>query len=245
MEYKVQRGDTIAQVTKTMGSDWQTIKNLNPKAVGRSKANGNWFVREGAVLSDQPQSNFATILKAAENSQTSKSQVAASSAVNTNATATTNATTTNERVHTIKAGDTVWGLATKTYHVNPQEILKANNISDPKSLQVGQTLTIPQAPEKTGKETVVASWYGSYHQGLPMANGQLFDMNAPTIAHKDIPLGTKVLLENPETGETATATVTDRGPYVQGRDVDLSYKLAQRLSLDKQGVGNLTMQVLL
>lgn len=239
MEYKVQRGDTIAQVTKTMGSDWQTIKNLNPKAVGRSKVNGNWFVREGAVLSNQPQSSFETALKAAGNSQTSTSKVAEGS--NENA----NTNTANARVHTIKAGDTVWGLATNTYHVNPQDILKANNITDPKSLQVGQTLTIPQQTGNTEKETVVASWYGSYHQGLPMANGQPFDMNAPTIAHKDIPLGTKVLLENPETGETATATVTDRGPYVQGRDVDLSYKLAQRLSLDKQGVGNLTMQVLL
>ncbi len=92
---------------------------------------------------------------------------------------------------------------------------------------------------------MVASWYGRYHHGQTMANGEPFDMYAPTIAHKDIPLGTKVLLENPDTGQKATATVTDRGPYVQGRDVDLSYKLAQRLSLDKQGVGNLTMQVLL
>ncbi len=148
------------------------------------------------------------------------------------------------RTHTLKAGETVWDLATKTYHVNPEDILKANNINDPSTLQIGKTLSIPQAPEKSEKESVVASWYGRYHHGLTMANGEPFDMFAPTIAHKDIPLGTKVLLENPETGQKVTATVTDRGPYVQGRDVDLSYKLAQRLSLDKQGVGNLTMQVL-
>ena len=239
MEYKVQRGDTIAYVSKAMGSDWQTLKNLNPQAVGRSKVNGNWFVREGAVLSDQPKANFDTILKAAKGSESSKNKMSASS------NGPTNAVTAKERTHTLKAGDTVWDLATKTYHVNPQEVLKTNNISDPQSLQIGQTLSIPQAPEKSEKETVVASWYGKYHHGQTMANGQPFDMNAPTIAHKDIPLGTKVLLENPDTGQTATATVTDRGPYVQGRDVDLSYKLAQRLSLDKQGIGNLTMQVLL
>ncbi len=58
MEYKVQRGDTIAHVSKVMGSDWQTLKKLNPQAVGRSKANGNWFVREGAVLSDQTKADF-------------------------------------------------------------------------------------------------------------------------------------------------------------------------------------------
>ncbi len=235
MEYKVHRGDTIAHVKKVMGSDWQTLKKLNPAAVGRSKANGNWFVREGAVLTGQPKSDFSTILKTAEGRTTTT--------VGGNGQA--NATAAKERKHTMNAGETVWGLATKTYHVNPEEIIKANNISDPRTLQIGQTLTIPQAPEKPDKESVVASWYGSYHQGLPMANGEPFDMNAPTIAHKDIPLGTKVLLENPETGQKATATVTDRGPYVKGRDVDLSYKLAQRLSLDKQGVGNLTLQVLL
>ena len=235
MEYKVQRGDTIAHVKKVMGSDWQTLKKLNPQAVGRSKANGNWFVREGAVLADQPKSDFSTILKAAEGRATTT--------LGGNVQAKT-AATTKDRNHILKAGETVWDLATNTYHVNPEEIIKANNISDPKSLQIGQTLSIPQAEDKSDKESVVASWYGRYHQGQTMANGEPFDMNAPTIAHKDIPLGTKVLLENPETGQKATATVTDRGPYVKGRDVDLSYNLAQRLSLDKQGIGNLTMQVL-
>jgi rare lipoprotein A len=238
MEYKVQRGDTIAHVSKVMGSDWQTLKKLNPQAVGRSKANGNWFVREGAVLSDQTKADFGSILKSAESRATLKNKETGSSQGQEKPTAA------KMRTHTLKAGETVWDLATKTYHVNPEDILKANNINDPSTLQIGKTLNIPQAPEKSEKESVVASWYGRYHHGLTMANGEPFDMFAPTIAHKDIPLGTKVLLENPETGQKVTATVTDRGPYVQGRDVDLSYKLAQRLSLDKQGVGNLTMQVL-
>jgi rare lipoprotein A len=238
MEYKVQRGDTIAQVSKTLGSDWQTLKKLNPEAVGRSKANGNWFVREGSVLSNQSKSDFAAILKSAENQATITDKRTG------RAGAQTATPSTNIRTHTLQAGETVWELATKKYHVNPQDILKANNIDAPQSLQIGSTLTIPDAPKKTGKESVVASWYGKNHHGQTMANGQPFDMYAPTIAHKDIPLGTKVLLENPNTGQKVTATVTDRGPYIKGRDVDLSYKLAQRLSLDKQGVGNLTLQVL-
>ncbi|MFH0781141.1 MAG: LysM peptidoglycan-binding domain-containing protein [Pseudomonadota bacterium] len=238
MEYKVQRGDTIAHVSRVMNADWQTLKKLNPKAVGRSNANGNWFVKEGAVLSDQPKSNFDTILKSVKNSQTGKNSI------NRTDNGLKQTSAAQEQTHTLKAGETVWGLATKIYHVNPEEILKLNSINDPRSLQIGQTLKIPKQPEKSVKENIVASWYGQYHQGLPMANGEPFDMYAPTIAHKDIPLGTKVLLENPATGEKVTATVTDRGPYVQGRDVDLSYKLAQRLSLDKQGIGNLTMQVL-
>jgi len=238
MEYKVQRGDTIAHVNKVMGSDLQTLKKLNPKAVGRSSVNGSWFVREGAVLRDQPKSNFGAILKSAEGRQTVKNKGTSGS------NGPEKTAPGKERLHTLKAGETVWELAIKIYHVNPEEIIKLNNITDPRSLQIGQTLRIPEPQKPLGKEEVVASWYGRDHHGRPMANGELFDMNAPTIAHKDIPLGTKVLLENPETGQKVTATVTDRGPYIQGRDVDLSYKLAQRLSLDKQGVGNLTMQVL-
>ena len=238
MEYTVQRGDTIAHVSKTMGTNWQKIKELNPKAVGRSSQNGNWFLREGATISDQPKADFAATLKSAQNQQV---DIKKSSEGASEKNAAKNSKTAP---HTLKSGETVWGLATKKYHVNPQDILELNNIKDPRTLQIGQTLRIPEPAGPSGKEEVVASWYGSYHQGRPMANGKPFNMYAQTIAHKDIPLGTKVLLENPETGERATATVTDRGPYVQGRDVDLSYKLAQRLSLDKQGVGNLIMEVL-
>lgn len=242
MEYTVQRGDTIAHVTKVMGSDWRTLKELNPQAVGRSRVNGNWFVREGATLTDQPKSGFAATLKKAEQQQPAtekpekpeKSGAAAVKSENNGS---------GEQTHTLKAGETVWDLATKKYHVNPEDILKLNNITDPRSLQIGRTLRIPQA-QTTEKKEVVASWYGQYHHGRPMANGEPFNMYGPTIAHKEIPLGTKVLLENPETGQRATATVTDRGPYIKGRDVDLSYQLAQKLSLEKQGVGNLLLSVL-
>jgi rare lipoprotein A len=151
---------------------------------------------------------------------------------------------TPERSHKVKAGDTVWALAVKVYHVDPKEIVRLNNISDPRKLQIGQVLRIPGKMQSSGKEAVVASWYGREHHGRPMANGVPYDMYAPTIAHKELPLGTRVLLENPATGEKATATVTDRGPYISGRDVDLSYHLAQRLSLERQGVGSLTMEIL-
>ena len=242
MEYTVQRGDTIAHVTKVMGSDWRTLKELNPQSVGRSRVNGNWFVREGATLSNQPKSEFAASLKKAEQQQPAIEKPEKLHKPGP-ATGKTENNNSGELTHTLKAGETVWELATKKYHVNPEDILKLNNITDPRSLQIGRTLRIPQAQSTETKE-VVASWYGQYHHGRPMANGEPFNMYGPTIAHKEIPLGTKVLLENPETGERATATVTDRGPYIKGRDVDLSYQLAQKLSLEKQGVGNLLLSVL-
>lgn len=256
MEYTVQRGDTIANVSKSMGSDWQRLKELNPQAVGRSSKNNNWFLREGATLSDQPKTDFAATLKQVGEQKLNSTKPAEAS------TGQDGMKNSEELTHTLKAGETVWGLATKVYHVNPEEIMKLNNITDPRSLQIGRSLRIPKSQgqgetqgqgESRGvveaqgqgeKAEVVASWYGQYHHGRTMANGQPFNMYGQTIAHKDIPLGTKVLLKNPETGEQATATVTDRGPYIKGRDVDLSYQLAQQLSLEKQGVGSLIMKVL-
>ncbi len=263
MEYKVQRGDTIAQISKLMGSNWRNLKQLNPQAVGHSRVNGNWFFREGTTLTDQPKKDFAAMLGAAETPKADRKNTATATAYRqepvTAAEASQESTIAapagQERAHTVKAGETVWDLAVNTYHVNPDDLLKANNITDPRSLQIGQTLRIPGGPaqaaaeqvaavDREDKEQVVASWYGRYHHGMTMANGKPFDMFAHTIAHKDIPLGTRVRLENPDTGEKVTATVTDRGPYIKGRDVDLSYRVAQSLSLDKQGVGNLILRVL-
>jgi rare lipoprotein A len=150
-------------------------------------------------------------------------------------------------VHILRKGETIWGLAREKYKVDPAEILRCNKIDNPNKLRVGQQIRIPTETQGglTGaSEKVVAGWYGEYHQGRLMANGEPFDMHGATIAHRNIPIGAEVELENPKTGEKARAVVTDRGPYHRGRDVDLSYGLAQRLSIAKQGVGNLKMRVL-
>jgi rare lipoprotein A len=149
-------------------------------------------------------------------------------------------------VHILKKGENIWDLASKRYKVDPAEILHLNKISNPNNLQIGQQIRIPKENNgvKNSAEEVVASWYGKQHQGRPMANGAPFDMYGATIAHRDIAIGTTVELENPETGEKAKAVVTDRGPFAANRDVDLSYALAKRLSLARQGVGNLKMRIL-
>lgn len=89
---------------------------------------------------------------------------------------------------------------------------------------------------------VVASWYGANHVGKTMANGQPFDMHADTAAHRTLPLGTKLRLTNPANGHTATVKVTDRGPYIRGRNLDVSYGVARKLGMVKQGVAKLRMQ---
>lgn len=240
MDYTVQRGDTIAGVTKRLGTDWQTLKRLNPQAVGRSRVNGNWFLHEGKTVSVEQR--FQTVLDA-QAKQTLPSPPAGASGSAAPATRSPSPGNAGERLHTVQPGDTIWALGVKRYHVDPDDILRLNNISDPRRLQPGMQLRIPAAEEEGSRE-VVASWYGQYHHGRPMANGEPFDMYGSTIAHKEMPLGTRVELENPRTGQVVRAVVADRGPYVDGREVDLSFQLARQLSLVEQGVGTVILRVL-
>jgi rare lipoprotein A len=126
--------------------------------------------------------------------------------------------------------------------VNLQDLIKENQITDPNAISPGQTIRVRTPSYQTHQE-VVASWYGEPYHGRPMANGEFYNMYGNTIAHRDLPFGTRVTLENPETGQKAAAVVTDRGPFVKGRDVDLSYGLAKRLSLVEKGVGRLNMKI--
>lgn len=96
--------------------------------------------------------------------------------------------------------------------------------------------------EKDPAITMMASYYGRELEGQLMANGQPFDADAYTAAHKSLPFGTK--LEVSYGGESVRVTVTDRGPYVAGRDLDLSLAAAQRLGLTGQAEAPVRVRVL-
>jgi len=68
------------------------------------------------------------------------------------------------------------------------------------------------------------------------ASGQMFDMHKNTLAHRTLPLGTKVRLVNRNNGRSTEGIVNDRGPYVKGRDVDVSYAIAEQLGFVTKGV---------
>jgi len=68
----------------------------------------------------------------------------------------------------------------------------------------------------------ICSWYGNEAQGLPTANGEKFNKNALTAAHKTLPFGTRVKVTNKENGKTVVVRINDRGPFVAGRILDLS-----------------------
>ena len=81
-----------------------------------------------------------------------------------------------------------------------------------------------------------ASYYGLEFTGRKMANGRRFNPRSAVVAHRTLPLGTTVLVKNLSNGRATTATVEDRGPYINGRIVDLTPRLAEHLGMVRQGL---------
>jgi rare lipoprotein A len=88
------------------------------------------------------------------------------------------------------------------------------------------------SPDQTG----VASWYGDEWQGRITASGKPFDDSKLTAAHRTLPLNTRVRVTNLKTGRSVEVTITDRGPYIGGRVIDLSKAAAKQLGMVKEGL---------
>jgi rare lipoprotein A len=93
-------------------------------------------------------------------------------------------------------------------------------------------------------ERGLASWYGDAHHGRPTATGERFDMNALTAAHKTLPLPGLVEVTNLANGQTIVVRVNDRGPFVEGRIIDLSRGAAEAIGLRQAGVGEVRVRYL-
>jgi rare lipoprotein A len=89
-----------------------------------------------------------------------------------------------------------------------------------------------------------ASWYGPTFQGRTTASGELYDMTAFTAAHMSLPFGAIVRLINTRNGKSAVVRINDRGPFVDGREIDVSYQAAQKLGLISRGVSKLRIELL-
>ena len=90
----------------------------------------------------------------------------------------------------------------------------------------------------------VTSWYGSRFHGRLTANGEVYDMYAPTAAHVTLPLGSLIRVTNPRNGVSKVFRVNDRGPYIEGRELDLSYQGARELGLVHKGVAKVRIELL-
>ncbi|MBD0306334.1 MAG: septal ring lytic transglycosylase RlpA family protein [Nitrospiraceae bacterium] len=93
------------------------------------------------------------------------------------------------------------------------------------------------------KERGIASWYGDDFHGWVTASGEIYDMYAMTGAHRTLPLGTIVRVTNVVNGRHVHIRINDRGPYVKGRILDLSYKAAQELHMVGDGVSAVYLEV--
>jgi len=94
-----------------------------------------------------------------------------------------------------------------------------------------------------GVQEGIASWYGSDFHGKPTASGETYNMYAMTAAHKTLPLGTTLEVTNLENDKRISVVVNDRGPFVAGRIIDLSYKAAKGLDIVGPGTAPVRLRV--
>jgi rare lipoprotein A len=93
-------------------------------------------------------------------------------------------------------------------------------------------------------ETGIASWYGPGFQGRPTANGERFDTNLVTAAHKTLPLPSLCRVTNLENGRSIVVRVNDRGPFVAGRIIDMSREGAELLGFRANGIARVRVQIM-
>ncbi|MDW8311424.1 MAG: septal ring lytic transglycosylase RlpA family protein [Burkholderiales bacterium] len=90
----------------------------------------------------------------------------------------------------------------------------------------------------------IASWYGRKFHGQRTATGEIYDMFAMTAAHPTFPLPSYARVTNPRNGRSVIVRVNDRGPFLHGRIIDLSYAAAHRLGIAQTGSGEVTVELL-
>ena len=104
--------------------------------------------------------------------------------------------------------------------------------------------TLPAGTAPLATETGRASWYGPPYHNRVGSNGEVYNMHAMTAAHRTLPLGTIVRVTNLKTGHSALVRITDRGPFIPGRMLDLSLAAARKLDVYLPGVAEVKMEVM-
>ena len=100
-------------------------------------------------------------------------------------------------------------------------------------------------PDSRGfRQEGLASWYGDPFHGKKTASGETYDMHARTAAHKTLPMGTFVLVKNRDNNKETVVRVNDRGPFVRGRIIDLSYRAAREIDVIGPGTAPVEITVL-
>jgi rare lipoprotein A len=104
---------------------------------------------------------------------------------------------------------------------------------------------MPPAPPfpKSGVQVGIASWYGVPYHGRATSSGEIYDMERLTAAHQTLPFGTYVLVENLENGRMVQVRINDRGPFVEGRIIDLSRAAARDIGMLGPGTARVRIKL--
>jgi rare lipoprotein A len=104
--------------------------------------------------------------------------------------------------------------------------------------------TLPAGARPVATETGLASWYGPPYHNRRGSNGEVYNMHAMTAAHRTYPLGSIVRVTNVKTGHTALVRITDRGPFISGRVLDLSLAAARKVDVWQPGVAEVKVELM-
>jgi rare lipoprotein A (peptidoglycan hydrolase) len=138
------------------------------------------------------------------------------------------------------------GLLAFTPSVNPTAIGKPSNPLQRSAAQNSSShkTTVNAQLKPLAVWECTTSWYGQDFDGLTTANGETYDMYAETAAHPTLPLGSIVRVVNTRNHRSQIVRINDRGPYVEGRELDVSYEVARRLGFDQTGLAKVRLELL-
>jgi rare lipoprotein A (peptidoglycan hydrolase) len=137
------------------------------------------------------------------------------------------------------------GLLILTPSANPTALGKAGSPSPTASAPQPSSLTTSKTQQKPlATWECTTSWYGHDFDGQQTANGETYDMYAETAAHPTLPLGSVVRVVNTRNHRSDVVRINDRGPYVEGRELDVSYAVAKKLGIDHRGTAKVRLELL-
>ena len=134
------------------------------------------------------------------------------------------------------SGAPVWAMHAPSPPTGDHTVSAARSFSPPAP-------DLPAAGPVPPFQRGVASWYGLKFHGRLTANGEIYDMNAPTAAHQTLPFDTVVRVTNRETGRSTLVRINDRGPFVDNRIIDLSMYAAEQIGMLHTGIAPVFLDI--
>lgn len=129
-------------------------------------------------------------------------------------------------------------------NLSTEKTLESVRYDSTKSYRVKGKTYYPMETVDEFVETGSASWYGPNFHGKKTASGEIYNQHEHTAAHKTLPFGTRVKVENLDNNTSTIVVINDRGPFASGRVIDLSYSAANDLNIVKKGVANVKLTVI-